>query len=82
MCLQLGFERGERLGVLQSRREVVPQNWSSRLKGVRTIASLAGIVMIAREIARDRETMMISCCAFSTQLKTGEFSGVVVAFLS
>ena len=24
MCLQLGFERGERLGVFQSRRQVVP----------------------------------------------------------
>ena len=48
MCFQLGFERGERPGVLQSRREVVPEHWSSRPEGTRAIASLAGIVMIAR----------------------------------
>ena len=48
-CVQLGFESGERLGLLQSRREVVPEHWSSRLEGACTIVSLAGIV-----IARDR----------------------------
>ena len=53
--LQLSFERGERLGVFQSRREVVPEHWSSRLEGACTIASrFAGIVMIAR----DRETRL------------------------
>ena len=30
MCVQLGSGRGERLGVLQSRREVVPEHWGSR----------------------------------------------------
>ena len=45
-CLQLGFERHERLGVLQSRRKVVPEHWSSSLEGVCTITSLADIVMI------------------------------------
>ena len=49
---QLGFERGESLGVLQSRREVAPDHWSSRLEGARTIASLAGIAMIARDSQR------------------------------
>ena len=38
MRLQLDFGRGERLGVRQSRREVVPEHWSSRLEGARTIA--------------------------------------------
>ena len=54
MCVQLGFERDERMGVLQSRREVVyvPKQWSSRLEGARTIASLVGTVMIA--IDRER----------------------------
>ena len=50
LCFQPGFERVERLGVLQSRREeVVPEHRSSRLEGARTIASLAGIVMVARD---------------------------------
>ena len=30
--LQLGFERGKSLGVPRSRREVVPEHWSSLLQ--------------------------------------------------
>ena len=56
MCLQLGCERGDRLGVLQSRREIVLEHWSSRLEGACTIASLAGIVMIARIERQDMNT--------------------------
>lgn len=54
MNLQLGVQRGERLGVLQNRREVVPEHWSSRLEEACTTASLAGIV-----IARDRDESVI-----------------------